>query len=161
MKKNVAFSQGAEALFGTLDENLHFLETAFDVRLTLAEDTLSIEGNDQPVEIIERLLQDYNQIRKEGIVFSNGDFKSIIKIISEDPRVRLRDLFPPARIQFSGRKQIAPRSLNQRRYMDAIEKKDMVFGIGPAGTGKTYLAMAMAVAALSRKQVNRIIRPRP
>ena len=161
MKKNVAFSQGAEALFGTLDENLHFLETAFDVRLTLAEDTLSIEGNDQPVEIIERLLQDYNQIRKEGIVFSNGDFKSIIKIISEDTSVRLRDCVPPARIQFSGRKQIAPRSLNQRRYMDAIEKKDMVFGIGPAGTGKTYLAMAMAVAALSSKQVNRIILARP
>ncbi len=161
MKKNVAFSQGAEAIFGTFDENLHFLETAFDVRLSLAENTLSIEGNDQPVAIIEQLLQDYNQVRKEGVVFSNGDFKSIIKIISEDTSVRLSDCVPPARIQFLGRKQIAPRSLNQRRYMDAIEKKDMVFGIGPAGTGKTYLAMAMAVAALSNKQVNRIILARP
>ena len=161
MKKNVAFSQGAEAIFGTLDENLHFLETAFDVRLSLTENTLSIEGNEQPVAIIEQLLQDYNQVRKEGVVFSNGDFKSIIKIISEDTSVRLRDCVPPAKIQFSGRKQIAPRSLNQRRYMDAIEKKDMVFGIGPAGTGKTYLAMAMAVAALSSKQVNRIILARP
>ena len=161
MKKSVAFSQGAEAIFGTLDENLHFLETAFDVRISLAENTLNIEGNDQPVAIIEQLLQDYNQVRKEGIVFSNGDFKSIIKIISEDTSVRLLDCVPPARIQFSGRKQIAPRSLNQRRYMDAIEKKDMVFGIGPAGTGKTYLAMAMAVAALSSKQVNRIILARP
>jgi phosphate starvation-inducible PhoH-like protein len=161
MKKSVAFGQGAETIFGTRDENLHFLETTFDVRLSLTENTLNIEGNDQHVTIIEQLLQDYNQIQREGIVFSNGDLKSVIKIISEDTSIRLRDCLPPAKARLYGRKQIAPRSLNQRRYMEAIEKMDMVFGIGPAGTGKTYLAVAMAVAALSSKQANRIILARP
>ena len=161
MKKSVGLGQGAEAIFGTLDENLQLLESAFDVRISLSEHTFNIEGSESHVEIIERLISDYNQIRREGIVFSNGDFKSIIKIISEDSRIRLRDCVLPAKTRISGRKQISPRSLNQRCYLDAIEKLDMVFGIGPAGTGKTYLAIAMAVAALTAKQVNRIVLARP
>ena len=161
MKKSVALGQGAEAIFGTLDENLQYLETAFDVRLSLSENTFNIEGTDSQVEIIERLILDYNQIRREGVVFNNGDLKSIFKIISEDATIRLRDCLSPAKMRVSGRKQISPRSLNQRSYLDAIEKYDMVFGIGPAGTGKTYLAVAMAVAALAAKQVNRIVLARP
>jgi phosphate starvation-inducible PhoH-like protein len=161
MKKSVALGQGAEVIFGTLDENLQFLETAFDVRISLSENTFIIEGSDSRVEIIERLILDYNQIRREGIVFSNGDLKSIFKIISEDTTIRLRDCVSPAKTRVSGRRQISPRSLNQRSYLDAIEKHDMVFGIGPAGTGKTYLAVAMAIAALAAKRVNRIVLARP
>src|SRR5205809_2672843 len=161
MKKSVALGQGAEAIFGTLDENLQLLESAFDVRISLSEHTFNVEGSENHVEVIERLISDYNQIRREGMVFSNGDFKSIIKIISEDSSIRLRDCFLPAKTRVSGRKQISPRSLNQRCYLDAIEKFDMVFGIGPAGTGKTYLAVAMAVATLLTKQVNRIVLARP
>jgi phosphate starvation-inducible protein PhoH and related proteins len=161
MKKSVALGQGAEVIFGTLDENLQFLETAFDVRISLSENTFIIEGSDNQVEIIERLIMDYNQIRREGMVFSNGDLKSIFKIIAEDSTIRLRDCVMPARTRLSGRKHISPRSLNQRFYLEAIEKYDMVFGIGPAGTGKTYLAVAMAVAALTSKRVNRIVLARP
>jgi phosphate starvation-inducible protein PhoH and related proteins len=161
MKKSVALGQGAEVIFGTLDENLQFLETAFDVRISLSENTFIIEGSDNQVEIIERLIMDYNQIRREGMVFSNGDLKSIFKIIAEDTTIRLRDCVMPARTRLSGRKHISPRSLNQRFYLEAIEKYDMVFGIGPAGTGKTYLAVAMAVAALTSKRVNRIVLARP
>jgi phosphate starvation-inducible protein PhoH and related proteins len=161
MKKSVALSQGAEPIFGTLDENLRFLESAFDVRISLSESTLNIEGSDNNVEIIEKLVLDYNQVRREGMNFSNGDFKSIIKIISEDSSIRLRDYVSVGRSRVFGRKQITPRGLNQWRYLDSIEKYDMVFGIGPAGTGKTYLAVAMAVAALSTKLVNRIVLARP
>jgi phosphate starvation-inducible protein PhoH and related proteins len=161
MKKSVALGQGAEVIFGTLDENLQFLETAFDVRISLSENTFIIEGSDNQVEIIERLIMDYNQIRREGMVFSNGDLKSIFKIIAEDSTIRLRDCVMPPRTRLSGRKHISPRSLNQRFYLEAIEKYDMVFGIGPAGTGKTYLAVAMAVAALTSKRVNRIVLARP
>ncbi len=161
MKKSVAFEQGAEALFGTLDENLHFLESAFDVRLSLTENNLVIEGADTHVDVIERLVLDYNQVRQEGIQFSNGDLKSIIKILSEDSSLRLQDCFPGAKTRICGRKTITPRGLNQRRYLDAIEKSDMVFGIGPAGTGKTYLAVAMAVAFFAAKRVNRIVLARP
>jgi phosphate starvation-inducible PhoH-like protein len=157
----VALGQGAEVIFGTLDENLQFLETAFDVRISLSENTFIIEGSDNQVEIIERLIMDYNQIRREGMVFSNGDLKSIFKIIAEDSTIRLRDCVMPPRTRLSGRKHISPRSLNQRFYLEAIEKYDMVFGIGPAGTGKTYLAVAMAVAALTSKRVNRIVLARP
>ena len=161
MKKSVALGHGAETIFGTLDENLAFVENVFDVRLSLASDTLVIEGKAGDVEIVERAVRDFNQVREQGFQFNNGDFKSILKIISEDPRVRLKDcvLIPPRRL--SGRKQITPRSLNQHLYLQSIEKFDMVFGIGPAGTGKTYLAVAMAVAALLARQVNRIILARP
>ena len=161
MKKSVTFGQGLEPIFGTLDENLRFLESAFEVRISLAENNLIIEGSDNQVEIIERLILDYHQVRREGVNFSNGDFKSIINIISEDSSLRLRDCFPSAKTRFCGRKAVSPRSLNQRRYLDSIEKHDMVFGIGPAGTGKTYLAVAMAVASLSAKQVGRIVLARP
>ena len=161
MKKNVTFGQGAETLFGTLDENLHFLETAFEVRLSLDENNLIIEGSDAQVGIIERLIADYDQVRQEGVLFSNSDLKSVIRIISEDSSLRLRDCFPSGKSRICGRKAITPRSLNQRRYLDAIEKFDMVFGIGPAGTGKTYLAVAMAVAGLLNKRFNRIVLARP
>jgi phosphate starvation-inducible PhoH-like protein len=161
MKKSVALGQGAEVIFGTLDENLQFLEATFDVRISLSENTFIIEGPDSRVDIIERLILDYNQIRREGVVFGNGDLKSIFKIISEDTSIRLRDCVTPAKMRVSGRRQISPRSLNQRLYLEAIEKFDMVFGIGPAGTGKTYLAVAMAVAALASKRINRIVLARP
>jgi phosphate starvation-inducible protein PhoH and related proteins len=161
MKKSVAFGEGAETIFGTLDENLRFLESAFDVQITLSENHLTIEGLGPQVEIIESLIQDYTQLRREGMAFSSADLKSIIRIISEDSSIRLRDCLAPAKARTFGRKQIAPRSLNQRHYMEAIEKKDMVFGIGPAGTGKTYLAVAMAVSFLNSKQVSRIILARP
>jgi phosphate starvation-inducible PhoH-like protein len=161
MKKCVAFGQGAEAFFGTLDENLRFLESAFDVRLSLSENNLVIEGSDSHVDVIAQLVLDYNQVRREGIQFSNGDLKSIIKILSEDSTLRLQDCFLGTKTRICGRKTITPRGLNQRKYLDAIERYDMVFGIGPAGTGKTYLAVAMAVVFFIAKKVNRIILARP
>lgn len=161
MKKTVDLVDGAETIFGTLDENLSFLEKTFAVRLSLASDNLIIEGSEQDVQIIERMMLDFNQMREEGINFNNGDFKSVIKIISEDFNIRLRDLMLIPKMHQSGRKQIRPRSLNQYLYLQSIEKFDMVFGIGPAGTGKTYLAVAMAVSALVARQVNRIVLARP
>ncbi len=104
MKKNVTFGQGAETLFGTLDENLHFLETAFEVRLSLDENNLIIEGSDAQVGIIERLIADYDQVRREGVLFSNSDLKSVIRIISEDSSLRLRDCFPSGKSRICGRK---------------------------------------------------------
>jgi len=152
---------GSETIFGTLDENLSFLEETFAVSLSLAPDNLIIEGKEQDVQIIERIMLDFNQMREEGINFNNKDFKSGIKIISKDFNIRLRDLMLIPKIRQAGRKQIRPRSLNQHLYLQSIEKFDMVFGIGPAGTGKTYLAVAMAVAALLARQVNRIVLARP
>jgi phosphate starvation-inducible protein PhoH len=140
MKKNVTFSQGVEALFGTLDENLRYLETAFEVRLSLAQNNLVIEGSDAQVGIIERLITDYDQVRREGALFSNSDLKSVIRIISEDSSLRLRDCFPSGKPHLRQRQY--PRSLNQRRYLDAPRKLTWC-SARPGSTGKTYLAVAI------------------
>ena len=161
IKKNVALSHDAEAIFGTLDENLTYLESCFDVKLLLTPDALIIEGDERDVAIVERMLLDFYQIRDQGVSFNNSDLKGLIKIISEDPSIRLQDcIFSPQK-RILGKKQIKPRSLTQHLYLQSIENSQIVFGIGPAGTGKTYLAVAMAVSFLLNRQVNRIILARP
>jgi phosphate starvation-inducible PhoH-like protein len=94
-------------------------------------------------------------------VFSNGDLHSFLRVVTEDSEVSLRQLVLSGKQRSFGKKVLAPRSVNQRRYVEAIERNDMVFGIGPAGTGKTYLAVAMAVAAFLSKKVSRIVLTRP
>jgi phosphate starvation-inducible protein PhoH and related proteins len=107
------------------------------------------------------VFSDYEQLRKSGYAFPTGDLGSMLRIVISDPTASLRGLAEAGRQRSFGKRVVQPKSLNQRRYIEAIEKNDMVFGIGPAGTGKTYLAVAMAVAALVNKQVNRIILARP
>jgi phosphate starvation-inducible protein PhoH and related proteins len=94
-------------------------------------------------------------------VFNNGDLNSMLRVLVADPKATLRGLAEAGKQRSLGRRTVQPKSLNQRRYLDAIETHDMVFGIGPAGTGKTYLAVAMAISALISKRVNRIILARP
>jgi len=127
----------------------------------MQDDTLTIDGADESVELVERLVADYVQLRSEGVKFSNGDLKSIIRIISEDASQSLRDVVSSSRTLVVGKRSVAPRTLNQKLYLEAIEKNDMVFGIGPAGTGKTYLAVSMAVRSLLDKRINRIVLTRP
>src|SRR5205807_653319 len=91
----------------------------------------------------------------------NGDLNSMLRVLMADPKATLRGLAEAGRQRSFGRRTVQPKSVNQRRYLEAIEKYDMVFGIGPAGTGKTYLAVAMAISALLAKRVNRIILARP
>ena len=98
---------------------------------------------------------------REGHVFNNGDLNSYLRVVTEDPEVSFRALVQSGRQRNFGKKMLAPKTVNQRRYLEAIERNDLVFGVGPAGTGKTYLAVAMAVSALLRKRVSRIILTRP
>ncbi|MGH9612692.1 MAG: PhoH family protein, partial [Bryobacteraceae bacterium] len=107
------------------------------------------------------VLEDYAALTKEGHVFKNGDLNSYLRVVSEDPEVTLRTLVHSGRQRSFGKKVLAPKTVNQRRYVDAIERNDLTFGIGPAGTGKTYLAVAMGVSALLSKRVSRIILTRP
>ncbi len=161
MKVSVEISRGIESLFGTRDENIRLLETGLNVSTQLLEDCLEIEGEEANVARAERILEDYVSLVREGHTFANGDLNSYLRVVTEDPGVRLRDLVLSGRQRSFGKKVVAPKSGNQRRYVDAIERHDLVFGIGPAGTGKTYLAVAMAVSALMAKQVSRIILTRP
>ena len=161
MKTSVRIREGVANLFGTLDENLKLLEKSLQVSTHLGDETLDIEGADANVRRAERLVEDYTELVDRGARFENADVQAFLRIMSEDPEATLKGLVQAGRARSFGKKTVTPKSLNQRRYVDAIEKHDMVFGIGPSGTGKTYLAVAMAVEALQTKEVSRIILARP
>jgi phosphate starvation-inducible protein PhoH and related proteins len=161
MKSSVRISRGVESLFGTRDENIRLFESGLGVHTQLVDNNLEIEGDAGNVSRAENILEDYNLLMREGHVFNNGDLNSYLRVVTLDPEVSLRALVNSGKQRNFGKKILAPKSVNQRRYLEAIERNDMVFGIGPAGTGKTYLAVAMAVSALIGKQVARIILTRP
>ena len=161
MKASVRINRGVESLFGTRDENIRLIESGFRVHTQLVDNTLEIEGEAAMSSRAENILEDYNTLVREGHVFNNGDLNSYLRVVTEDPEVTLRALVHSGKQRNFGKKMLAPKTVNQRRYLEAIERNDLVFGIGPAGTGKTYLAVAMAVSALINKQVARIILTRP
>ena len=161
MRSTVQISRGIESLFGTRDENIRLIESGLNVRTRLLNDALEIEGEDSGVTRAAGILNDYATLTREGHVFNNGDLNSYLRVVTCDREVSLRALVLSGRQRNFGKKVLAPKSINQRRYLEAIERHDMVFGVGPAGTGKTYLAVAMAVSALIGKQVARIILTRP
>lgn len=161
MRVSVQITRGIEPLFGTCDENIRLLESSLNVSTQLADDCLEIEGEAEAVSRAEAILEDYISLVKEGHVFTNGDLNSYLRVVTEDPAVRLRNLVLSGRQRNFGKKVVVPKTINQRRYLEAIERNDLVFGIGPAGTGKTYLAVAMALSALLSKRMSRIILTRP
>lgn len=161
MKVSVPITRGIESLFGTRDENIRVLESGLSVRTSLRNDCLEIEGEQENVKRAENILEDYVQLVSEGVVFGNGTLNSYLRVVAGDSLVSLRSLVESGRQRSFGKKVLAPKSINQQRYVEAIERNDLVFGIGPAGTGKTYLAVAMAVAALLSKRVSRLILTRP
>ncbi len=161
MKKNIEISPNIETLFGTRDENLRVLEDGLNVTIDLKSDSIEIEGAARDVARAEQVFSDYDELRRAGYNFHNGDLGSMLRVLAADPTATLRGLAEAGRGRSFGKRTVQPKSMNQRRYLEAIEKHDMVFGIGPAGTGKTYLAVAMAISALLSKRVNRIILARP
>src|SRR3981189_1359954 len=161
MKKSIEISPNLVTLFGTRDKNLHVLEDGLNINIDLRADHSELEGAPRDVARAEQLFADYDHLHRTGHQFQNGDLNSMLRVLVSDPSVTLRGLAEAGRQRSFGRKTVQPKSPNQRRYLEAIEKHDMVFGVGPAGTGKTYLAVAMAISALLNKQVNRIILARP
>ena len=161
MKVSVQISRGIESLFGTNDENIRVLENGLSVSTSLLDDCLEIEGTEADVARAGSILEEYVALVKEGQSFSNGDLNSYLRVVTADPEVSLRNLVVSGRQRNFGKKIVVPKTINQRRYLEAIERNDLVFGIGPAGTGKTYLAVAMGISALLSKRVARIILTRP
>jgi phosphate starvation-inducible PhoH-like protein len=161
MRRAIPLAGGVEQLFGTLDENLKLFEAALGVTTLLKDNSLEVEGDPEQVDRAARLLDDYNALISEGRVFSNGEVKTLIRAATLEPDLSLRQVATPSRHRVFGKKNVQPKTPNQRRYMECIEKFDMVFAIGPGGTGKTYLAVAMAVSELLTKSVSRIILARP
>ena len=161
MKLSVQITRGIESLFGTRDENIRVLESGLHVTTALMNDSLEIDGAEPDVIRAAAILEDYVSLVREGQNFSNGELNGYLRVVTADPEVTLRSLVHSGRQRSFGKKTLAPKTINQRRYVDAIERNDLVFGVGPAGTGKTYLAVAMAVSALVNKRVQRIVLTRP
>jgi len=161
MRRLALPDEGIETLFGPFDENLRHLESALHVTLKTRGHDLVIEGEAEDVGRAERALEQLAALLEEGYRFARGDVQTAAQLIAADPAVELREFFRKGGSLPAGRRQVAPKSIQQRRYLEAIERFDIVFGVGPAGTGKTYLAMAQAVAYLLGKKVTRIILARP
>ncbi len=162
MKKNIELRPNLETLFGTRDENLHLLEDGLNVTVELKPNSIQIDGSADDVARVEQVFNDFDYLRAHGQQVFNGELTSMLRVLVSDPSVTLRQLAEAGKQRSVGNKrQVQPKSVNQRQYLEAIEQSDMVFGIGPAGTGKTYLAVAMAISALVSKKVARIILARP
>ncbi len=161
LKKIELPPQGLNTLFGVQDQNIKYLETLLDVNIGARGNELMLDGDARDIETVEQILRDFSELFDEGNRFSDKELRDAFKQIAEDRAYSLKDYFTRARFNPSGKKQVAPKTANQRKYLDAIQDKDLTFGIGPAGTGKSFLAVAMAVQALFLKQVNRIILTRP
>ena len=160
MRKIALPAHGAETLFGTYDENLKHIESLFNVRTRTSGQELIVEGDSADVARAERVLDQLSTLVRGGYKLAKGDVRTASQLIAQDDTVDLSEYFLRS-TRTSGKRQVLPKSFNQRKYLDAIEANDIVFGIGPAGTGKTYLAMAQAVSFLLAKKVNRIILARP
>src|SRR5438105_3114980 len=161
MKRMTVPEEGIETLFGSYDENLKHLESLFNVRIRTQGHDLIIEGDSANVDKVDRVVAQLSSLMRDGYKLSNSDVKTASDLVAHDTAVDLRDHFLKGTLTPAGKRRVAPKTVNQRRYLDAIEQHDIVFGIGPAGTGKTYLAMAQAVAFLIAKKVTRIILARP
>ena len=162
MRKVTVPEAGVSTLFGAYDDNLRQLESLLNVRIRTQGHELLVEGDAASTAKVARVVEQLGELINEGHSISDRDVKTAAQLVAEDAAVDLRDHFlKDGQLRTAGKRRIAAKSANQRRYLEAIDQYDIVFGIGPAGTGKTYLAMAQAVSYLLAKKVSRIILARP
>ncbi len=148
-------------LAGERNSHLLLIEGRIGSSLSLRGNELMIRGTDWEVELTERLLKQLYALLDSEYPLYPSDVEYAIRIVSGDPAADLKSIFKEEIFISSKKKTITPKTINQKNYIDSIRRFDIVFGIGPAGTGKTYLAMAMAIAALTRKEVHRVVLARP
>ncbi len=161
MRARIELTRGLESFFGTRDENIRLLESGLGITTRLGPDALEIEGEESQVLRAEHIVRDYVALADSGQRISASDVNSYLRVLTADDTTTLRGLVESGRARNFGKKSVVPKTVNQRTYLDTIERYDLTFGIGPAGTGKTYLAVAMAVNAMLNKHVSRIILTRP
>jgi len=154
-----------EAVAGHFDEALRLIESKFGVRITargagVVVGGIGENGGDREERVAD-LLRQLSELHARGVVLGREELKTAIGLVAREPGARLVEHFVDSRLRPSAKKAVVPKSENQRRYIEAIRANDLVFGVGPAGTGKTYLAVAMAIAFLNEKRVRRILLARP
>jgi phosphate starvation-inducible PhoH-like protein len=148
-------------LLGRNDENLRLLESGLDLRIVARGHEIILKGDERQVARGARILEELQSRVAAGLPVQTPDVRAALKVLADDDGADLRSLVADAIAVPSRKKQITPKTLTQKRYVDAMRSHDIVIGIGPAGTGKSYLAMAMAVSAMIRREVSRIILTRP
>jgi phosphate starvation-inducible PhoH-like protein len=163
VERKISFEDNALArsLFGDQNKHLHQIARSLDIKIHARGSAVRLNGDAIAVSLAEKLLINLHGLIEEGFPLYASDIDYAISVLSGDDRVNLKDIFLDTVYITSQKRPIAPKGLAQKHYIDAIRRYDIVFGIGPAGTGKTYLAMAMAVSALTKEQTHRIILTRP
>ncbi len=151
----------ARRLFGEQEENLRVIERVLGLKLSTRGTRLFIDGQPHDVEMVRTLMEQLGDLQAEGFIVNAGDVEHATHILASGRLQNLKEVFLDRVLVTAKRRTITPKSVNQKKYVDAIRNNDIVFGIGPAGTGKTYLAMAMAVGAYTHGEVERIILTRP
>ena len=153
--------EGLDVIFGTRDENLRRIERELGVTVTARGTEVHVTGEPERVAAAEHLLRELSTLAASGFRLRGQDVRTAVRVVGEDPTVSLVEFFNPEGPLGAVRRLVSPRSLKQLLYMQAMVDHDLVISIGPAGTGKTYLAVAMASAALLEKSVRRIVLARP
>lgn len=148
-------------IFGKLDENIDIIEDRLDIRINIRDGKIEINGDRKDIDYGERLIYTLIHIIKTQKRLNKQDLQYAIDLVFQGKEDRIEDMLDEVISISASGKNIKPKTLGQKRYIDAMKENDIVFGIGPAGTGKTYLAMAMAIQAFKNKEVNRIILTRP
>ena len=161
MRKIQVPPQHFENLVGRLDENLKALEKALQVRVSGRGNEIFIDGDEAQEAEAQNVVNKVLELLESGYSISNGDMKTAVGLLQQNPDTDLKKFFLTSRVISSAKKNVFPKSFNQKLYIESIQNTDLVFGIGPAGTGKTYLAMAMALSYLNNRTVSRIILARP
>ncbi len=148
-------------LFGNQDSNIRCIEEQFKVRIVTRGGEIVITGEEKDVKSVEQLFNQMIQVKQRGNLLTSNEIKYFVSLAKNGKCEKINDLYDGVVCYTHRGKMIKPKTLGQKQYISAIKQNDIVFGIGPAGTGKTYLAMAMAVTAFKEKEVNRIILTRP
>jgi len=154
-------SQDLELLSGTMEENFRYLQERLGVQISARGDAISLDGEEEAVGAAEKLLSGLARLVASGYRVGKDEFRTALRVLEEDASIDLVVFFTDSTIPESVKRLIVPRNLKQRLFIQAVMKHDIVFAIGPAGTGKTYLAVAAAAAALAERRVRRIVLTRP
>jgi phosphate starvation-inducible PhoH-like protein len=153
--------QQSHALFGNHDENLRTIEDAFDVKISSRGGEIFVSGANENSAPVQKLIAELQQLIARGYPMNRSDVQTAVRVLRDRPETNVVDFFTDDALQQSIRRVVSPRNMAQKLYLQAISDNDIVFGVGPAGTGKTYLAVAAAAAALQDKAIKRIVLCRP
>ncbi len=154
-------NQLAQSLFGEHNQHIRMVEQRLGLKISTKGNTLQIRGDEPDVFLAQRLFSELYGLLKKGYPLYDNDLDFAIRFLQENQEAGLQEVFLDAVYVTSQKRVITPKTQNQKEYIEAIRKYDIVFGIGPAGTGKTYLAMSMAISALMKNEVIRIVLARP